>query len=90
MYIPHTIREVVTTNPTGEVNIGPIPLPVLIVLAIFVPCFVAFFVWLIYLKTVKRCKDKKALSAEEAGVEQPVSADVEIQVQSFMARAHGR
>ncbi|KAI8941659.1 hypothetical protein NX059_002871 [Plenodomus lindquistii] len=87
----HTPRaDMVTTNPAGEVNIGPIPLPVVITPAIFIPSIVAFLVWFIYLKTVKRYKDSKILKVQEAGGVMPaVSEDVEMQVRLFLEGRHG-
>lgn len=71
-------------------KVGAIPLPVFIPMCIFTPSLLAILGYFIYLKTVKKYKDKKQLAKqdEEAASnivkEVEVSQDVGKQVRAFI------
>lgn len=71
-------------------KIGPIPLPWFIPMCIFVPSFLAMFVYFIYLHTVKKYKNKKQMKAQDEEAaggkakDTVVDKGVEKQVRSFI------
>lgn len=71
-------------------KVGAIPLPVLIPMCIFRHSLLAILGYFIYLKTVKKYKDKKQLAEQDeeaaSGIvkEVEVSQDVEKQVRAFI------
>jgi hypothetical protein len=71
-------------------KVGPIPLPVFIPMCIFTPSLLAIMGYFIYLKTVKKYKDKKQLAKQDeeaaSGIvkEVEVTRGVEKQVRAFI------
>ncbi|KAK7178558.1 hypothetical protein DPSP01_014030 [Paraphaeosphaeria sporulosa] len=78
-----------TQIPTEEdllPTIGPIPLAAFIAMCLFAPFFVSSTIWLFYINTIKRCKERKRIKAE-AEVKAPeadVLRDVEMQASGFV------
>jgi hypothetical protein len=76
-----------TTNPTNP-TLGPLPLPLIIALAIFAPSFVGVSCWVVYRHTIKKYLDRKRHSAQDeemaAGGEVEASREVEMQVRGFV------
>lgn len=75
-----------------DVNVGLLPIPWLIPMCIFTPCAVGFIIWVVYLYTIKRCKNRKALLTKDQN-QQIMSEDVEMQVRAVLQegqKAHHR
>ena len=68
-------------------TVGPIPLAAFIPMCFFTPFVIGFTLWLLYIYTIKRWKEKKKITPTETqgkGPQVDLGRDVEMQVESFI------